>query len=50
MHSLRLFKNIQKYTVTFINQSGQGQPNAAVGNLRFTSGGFPRNQYITNIP
>ena len=41
---------LQKYTVTLKNTSGQCQPQVAIGNLFFSSGGPPRNQYILNLP
>ena len=49
MLALRTLRNLQKYTVTVNNNSGQGQPNAAIGLLKFTSGGFPRSQPILNL-
>jgi hypothetical protein len=46
----RTLRILQKYTVTVYNSSGQGQPNTAIGNLKFKSGGADRNQFILNLP
>lgn len=46
----RTLRVLQNYTVTVYNTSGQGQPNTAIGNLKFKSGGSDRNQFILNLP
>ena len=50
MFALKTLRNIQKYTVTVINPNFAGQPNQPIGLLKFTSGNYPRNQMILNLP
>ncbi len=50
MLALRTLRNLQKYTVTLINNSGQGHLYSAIGLLKFISGNSPCSQYILNLP
>jgi hypothetical protein len=52
MLALRTLRNLQKYTVTLINNSGQGwsQTPTPIGLLKFISGNSPCSQYILNLP
>lgn len=50
MFALRTLRSLKNYTVTVINTSLVGNPNAQIGQLSFTSGGYDRTQPILNLP